>query len=204
MGINFQEVNYSYSKKKKNPRLILKNINLNIHEKDEFIALCGATGSGKSTLSLLMNAINIPSSGSLNIFGVEIKKKKKKKDKYNHLRQRVGLVFQFPEYQLFEESVIKDVMFALKNFNVKEEEAKIRASQTLVSLGIDESLHDRSPFLISGGQKKRVSLAGILVMNPDILILDEPTSGLDPKSRDELMALLKKLNEEEHKTIIFI
>jgi energy-coupling factor transport system ATP-binding protein len=128
----------------------------------------------------------------------------KKKEKINYLRQKVGLVFQFPEYQLFEETIIKDIMFGPKNFHLKDEEALKRAKKAASIVGISESLYEQSPFRISGGQMRRVAVAGILAMEPEILVLDEPTRGLDPKGRKDLMAIFKSIHDTEDKTIILI
>ncbi len=202
MGIIFEKVGYTYIKKSLN--LALDNINLEIKKNDEFIFLVGHTGSGKSTLSYHMNALYHPSFGEVNIFGNIIINKRDKKIKYNEIRKKVGLVFQFPEYQLFDESIEKDVSFALRNDKLSKEEVEKIVKEKINQVGLDNSYLNRSPFLISGGEKKRVSLAGILVMNPEVLVLDEPTSGLDPKGRNELMELFKKINEEEHKSIVII
>lgn len=201
MGIQFKEVSYAYRGLKVNYDAI-KNINLDISEKGEFIAIVGQTGSGKSTLVQHMNALLLPTSGTLNVFGQELPPKRK--EKINYLRQKVGLVFQFPEYQLFEETILKDIMFGPKNFKNTEEEATIKAKKAAEIVGIDESLYNQSPFRISGGQMRRVAVAGILAMEPEILVLDEPTRGLDPKGRKDLMQIFNELHIKEHKTIILI
>ena len=190
MAIKFEQVNFEYPSFDGTNFSALKDINLDIAEKGEFITLIGETGSGKSTLVQHMNALIRPTTGSVTIYGIKIEKdtKKKGKVKLNPLRQRVGLVFQFPEYQLFEETVLKDIIFGPKNFGVKESVAIERAKQVIKHVGLDEEYLKRSPFNLSGGEKKRVSIAGILAMEPDILVLDEPTSGLDPKGRDDLLA----------------
>ncbi len=201
MGIQFKDVSYAYRGLKVNYDAI-GHINLNIQAKGEFIAIVGHTGSGKSTLVQHMNALLLPSSGTVTVFGQDLPPKKK--EKINHLRQRVGLVFQFPEYQLFEENIIKDIMFGPKNFKSTEAEALEKAKRAATIVGIDESLYEQSPFRISGGQMRRVAVAGILAMEPDILVLDEPTRGLDPKGRRDLMEIFRKIHEEEGKTIILI
>jgi len=201
MGIQFKNVGYAYKGLKVNYDAI-RNINLSIEAKGEFIAIVGHTGSGKSTLVQHMNALLLPSSGKVVVFGQELPPKKK--EKINFLRQKVGLVFQFPEYQLFEESIIKDIMFGPKNFKFTEEEALNQAKRAATIVGIDESLYQQSPFRISGGQMRRVAVAGILAMEPEILVLDEPTRGLDPKGRKDLMEIFKSIHENEGKTIILI
>ena len=201
MGIQFKDVSYAYRGLKVNYDAI-GHINLTIKAKGEFIAIVGHTGSGKSTLVQHMNALLLPSSGTVTVFGQDLPPKKK--EKINHLRQKVGLVFQFPEYQLFEENIIKDIMFGPKNFKSTEAEALEKAKRAAAIVGIDESLYEQSPFRISGGQMRRVAVAGILAMEPEILVLDEPTRGLDPKGRRDLMSIFKKIHEDEGKTIILI
>ncbi len=206
MAIKFEQVNFSYPSFDNENFSALNNINLEISEKGEFITLIGETGSGKSTLVQHMNALLKPTSGRVTIYGIKIEKdtNKKKKVKLNPLRQKVGLVFQFPEYQLFEETVLKDIIFGPKNFGVKEDEAIKRAKEVIKQVGLSEEYLDRSPFNLSGGEQKRVSIAGILAMEPDILVLDEPTSGLDPKGRDALLELFTNIYKELNKTIIII
>jgi energy-coupling factor transport system ATP-binding protein len=201
MGIQFKEVSYAYRGLKVNYDAI-KNVNLDINHEGEFIAIVGQTGSGKSTLVQHMNALLLPTSGKVVVFGQELPPKKK--EKINYLRQKVGLVFQFPEYQLFEETIIKDIMFGPKNFKSTEEEALDKAKKAAQIVGIDESLYQQSPFRISGGQMRRVAVAGILAMEPEILVLDEPTRGLDPKGRKDLMQIFNSLHQTYHKTIILI
>lgn len=202
MEINFRNVNFTYDSKSKLETL--KNINLTISESNEFISILGHTGSGKSTLVQLMNALIIPTSGNLTILNQEIKTKKNKNKNLKEIRKQIGLVFQFPEYQLFEETVLKDVMFGPMNFGKTKEEAEEIAIKTLKQLNVDESLYEKSPFNLSGGQKRKVAIAGILASDPDILILDEPTVGLDPIGRHELLELLKNIHETTNKTIILI
>ncbi len=207
MAIKFERVNFEYISADGSSFKALKDINLEISDKGEFITLIGETGSGKSTLVQHMNALVKPSSGEVTVYGIKIYNDIKKKDrnvKLNPLRQKVGLVFQFPEYQLFEETVLKDIIFGPKNFGVKEAEAIERAKEIIKLVGLDESYLKRSPFNLSGGEKKRVSIAGILAMEPDILVLDEPTSGLDPKGRDALLELFTSIHNELDKTVIII
>ena len=206
MAIKFEQVNFLYPSFDGSNFSALEDIDLEISEKGEFITLIGETGSGKSTLVQHMNALLRPNTGSVTIYGIKIEKNtnKNKKIKLNPLRQKVGLVFQFPEYQLFEETVLKDIIFGPKNFGVKEEVAIERAKEIIKHVGLTEEYLERSPFNLSGGEKKRVSIAGILAMEPDILVLDEPTSGLDPKGRDALLELFTKIHKELNKTIIII
>lgn len=204
MGIHFQEVRFSYmqsSRKKRNLLYVVEGANININANDEFIAILGHTGSGKSTLVQLMNALLIPIEGKVTVCGSEITPKKQPKLK--PIRKKVGLVFQFPEYQLFEESVLKDIAFGPKNFGKTLEEANEDALYSAKLVKIDPSILNKSPFALSGGQMRKVAIAGILASNPDILIFDEPTVGLDPLAKKELLSLLKDLNEQ-HKSIIII
>ncbi len=203
MGIKFEKVTHTFKNPDGKTRFIaMEDIDLSIDEKNEFVMVCGHTGSGKSTLIQHMNALLFPSSGKLEIFGRVIKKKKNKK--LNEIRKKVGLVFQFPEYQLFDETVLKDVMFGPINFGLKKEEAKEKAINALKMVDFDEKLYDQSPFRLSGGQMKKASIAGILALEPEIIVLDEPTRGLDPKSSEEVMELFNKIHNEYNKTIIVI
>lgn len=213
MGINFSKVSFTYNivkptlkqkikKIKPTIQYNLKDINISINSNDEFITILGHTGSGKSTLVQLMNALNLPTVGEVEVFGDKLSHKTKVKLK--PIRQKVGLVFQFPEYQIFEETVLKDIMFGPKNFGLSEEEAKTRALEAARLVGISEELLTRSPFSLSGGQMRKVAISGIIASNPDILVLDEPTVGLDPHGKKELLELLKMFNEKMHKTIIII
>lgn len=204
MGIRFKEVSHEYASYTKTTYKAIQNINLDISAKGEFIALVGHTGSGKSTLAKHMNALVFPTSGSVEIFDATITKKRDKKIRYNDIRKRVGLVFQFPEYQLFEETVEKDIMFGPLNFKVPEAEAKALARQALSLVGLDDSYLKRNPFNLSGGEKKRVSIAGILAIDPEILVLDEPTSGLDPYGKHTLMNLFAQIHQKTGKTIVII
>lgn len=201
MDIQFKDVGYKYKGIKVNYDA-LNHINLTLDEKDEFVAIIGHTGSGKSTLVQHMNALLLPTSGKLNVLGQTLPPQKS--EKINHLRQKVGLVFQFPEYQLFEETILKDIMFGPKNFKSTEQEAIEKAKKAATIVGITQELYEQSPFRISGGQMRRVAIAGILAMEPKILVLDEPTRGLDPKGRKDLMKIFKELHEVEHKSIVLI
>lgn len=201
MAIQFKEVSFSYKGIKDQRYPAIQNINLKI-EKGEFIGICGHTGSGKSTLVQHMNALLTPSVGEVFVFDQRIPLKKK--EKVGPIRKKVGLVFQFPEYQLFEETILKDIMFGPKNFGLSDKEAKEKAIEACKLLEIPEELYEQSPFRISGGQMRKVAIAGILAMEPDVLVLDEPTRGLDPKSAKEVMELFYKLHKEYNKTIILV
>lgn len=214
--IEFHNISFIYNKKDPNRFDAIKNINFTL-EKGDFVALVGKTGSGKSTLVQTLNALLLPNEGYTRVedFYItqnkELKKTLKKEHNlkgkdfknYSNLRKEVGIVFQFPEYQLFSDSVLKDVMFGPKNFGMKEEEAKEAAINALNSVGIDKSYFKRSPFELSGGEKRRVAIAGIIASNPSILILDEPTVGLDPNGKEEILNLIKKIHESG-KTIIVV
>jgi len=204
MGIHFNEVSHQYGSFSKISASAIYKINLEIQDQREFIALVGHTGSGKTTLAKHMNALIFPTSGSLNIFGRKIGQKRNKKINYNEIRQNVGLVFQFPEYQLFEETVLKDVMFGPLNFHMDKEKAESLAKDAIKLVGLDERYFDRNPFNLSGGEKKRVSIAGILAMDPKVLVLDEPTSGLDPHGKRVLMKLFLDIHKQTDKSIIII
>ena len=204
MGISFQNVEYKYPGiKRKSFTLALENINLNINKEGEFIAIVGKTGSGKSTLLQHMNALKLPSSGKVKIFDYEITNKKRKNPKLKDVRKNVGFVFQFPEYQLFEDTVIKDIMFAPKNFGFKKEDAEKEAINVMKLLHIT-NLKDKSPFNLSGGQMRKVAIAGVLAYNPEIVLLDEPTRGLDPKGQEEIMELFNDIHKKTNKTFVMI
>ena len=199
MGINFSNVGFKYDVKASNT---LNDINLQIDKNNEFITILGHTGSGKSTLVQLMNALNLPTSGRIKVMDTVVEKDNKPLLK--PIRKSVGLVFQFPEYQLFEETVLKDVMFGPKNFYKGKVDEKEMALKALKMVSLDESLYDRSPFNLSGGQMRRVAIAGILASDPDILVLDEPTVGLDPRGKTELMEMLVQIQKDTNKSIIMI
>ena len=217
MSIKVNNVSYLYNKKENLDKAALKEISLTINDKD-FVTIVGKTGSGKSTLVQTFNALILPTFGYNEIeefYITEDKKLKKEllknKDKtirkenkrYSKLKKKVGMVFQFPEYQLFSETVLKDVMFGPKNFGFSEEEAKERAIKALQDVGIPESYFDKSPFELSGGEKRRVAIAGIIASEPDILILDEPTAGLDPKGKKEILELIAAYHKTG-KTVIVV
>ena len=202
MSITFEKVSYVYSEGTPFRYAALTDVDLSFTE-GKMTAIIGQTGSGKSTLVQQLNALLKQTSGKVTVLdhdiiaGTEPKGLKK-------LRGKVGLVFQFPEYQLFEETVIKDIAFGPKNFGISEEEALKRAKEALKLVGLDESYEDKSPLELSGGQKRRVAIAGILAMNPDVIVLDEPTAGLDPLGTVSMMKLFKKLNTEHKKTILIV
>ena len=202
MGIQVKNIFYTYQKKATNATQALADVSLTINDND-FVAIVGETGSGKSTLAQTLNALLVPDQGEVLVNDYVINYKNRKSRKLRGLRQKVGLVFQFPEYQLFEETVEKDVAFGVKNFGIKGEEALIKAHEALAQVGLDESYYKRAPFDLSGGEKRKVAIAGILAINPDILIFDEPAVGFDPQSSKELMNLIKELHNKG-KTIIVI
>ncbi|HGP9262475.1 TPA: energy-coupling factor transporter ATPase [Streptococcus pneumoniae] len=193
MGIALENVNFTYQEGTPLASAALSDVSLTI-EDGSYTALIGHTGSGKSTILQLLNGLLVPSQGSVRVFDTLITSTSKNKD-IRQIRKQVGLVFQFAENQIFEETVLKDVAFGPQNFGVSEEDAVKTAREKLALVGIDESLFDRSPSELSGGQMRRVAIAGILAMEPAILVLDEPTAGLDPLGRKELMTLFKKLHQ---------
>ena len=193
MGITLENVSFIYQEGTPLASTALSDVSLTI-EDGSYTALIGHTGSGKSTILQLLNGLLVPSKGSVRVFDTLITSTSKNKD-IRQIRKQVGLVFQFAENQIFEETVLKDVAFGPQNFGVSEEEAEKIAREKLALVGINESLFDRSPFELSGGQMRRVAIAGILAMEPAILVLDEPTAGLDPLGRKELMNLFKKLHQ---------
>lgn len=201
MSITFKEVEHTYSENTPFSYHALKGVDLDIKQ-GSMTALIGHTGSGKSTLIQHINALLLPTSGEIHIDDILITATDKPKT-LKPLRKKTGLVFQFPEYQLFEETILKDIIFGPMNFGISEQEAMEIAKDTLNLVGLDESYLDKSPFDLSGGQKRRVAIAGILAMNPDILILDEPTAGLDPQGAKEMLNLFKKINQSG-KTVILV
>lgn len=213
--ISFNNISFIYNKKDPNHYDALKEVTFSI-EKGDFIALVGHTGSGKSTLVQTLNGLLLPTSGYTKVLDYYvtadkeiIKRLKKEKNikkrelkRFSHLRKEVGMVFQFPEYQLFSDTIIKDVMFGPLNFGLSEEEAKKRAIEALDEVGIDYTYYEKSPFEISGGEKRRVAIAGIIASSPSILVLDEPTVGLDPNGKKEILSLIKKIHEKGTTIII--
>ena len=195
MPIRFNDVFYTYQADSPFKSEALKGVSLEIKE-GSFTCVVGHTGSGKSTLVQQLNGLLIPTSGSVEVNGFIVQKKHKSLKNLHNLRKEVGIVFQFARYQLFEESIEQDVAFGPMNFGVKKEEALEIAHKCLKTVGIDESLFKRSPFEVSGGQRRRVAIAGILALQPKILVLDEPTAGLDPRGASEILELFKSLNEK--------
>lgn len=202
MDITFKDVSYTYDLGTPIANLGLKDINLTIHE-GSYTAIIGHTGSGKSTLLQHLNALLKPSRGVVKIGDREITNETNNKN-LKPLRKNVGIVFQFAEHQLFEESVGKDIAFGPMNFGVSETESLALAHDMLKAVGLPDKYFDVSPFDLSGGQMRRVAIAGVLALQPHILVLDEPTAGLDPKSRDEMMALFAKLHQTQQLTIILV
>lgn len=202
MAITFKSLSYIYDEGMPYAHHALKDINLNIEE-GKITAIIGKTGSGKSTLVEHLNALLVPSSGSLEIEDTIILPGKKNKG-LKALRKKVGLVFQFSEYQLFEETILKDVAFGPKNYGASEQEAIAKAKLALKMVGIDEGYYETSPFDLSGGQKRRIAIAGILALEPKIIVLDEPTAGLDPKGSQEMIDLFVKLNKKAGITVILV
>ena len=193
MGIALENVSFTYQEGTPLASTALSDVSLTIAD-GSYTALIGHTGSGKSTILQLLNGLLVPSQGSVRVFDTLITSTSKNKD-IRQIRKQVGLVFQFAENQIFEETVLKDVAFGPQNFGVSEEDAEQIAREKLALVGIDESLLNRSPFELSGGQMRRVAIAGILAMEPAVLVLDEPTAGLDPLGRKELMNLFRKLHQ---------
>lgn len=193
MGITLKNVSYTYQAGTPFEGRALFEVTLSI-KRGSYTAFIGHTGSGKSTIMQLLNGLNLPTAGSVTVEDREITANSKPKD-IKQLRQKVGLVFQFPESQLFEETVLKDVAFGPQNFGISQEKAEQTAREKLAMVGISEELFEKNPFELSGGQMRRVAIAGILAMEPEVLVLDEPTAGLDPKGRKELMTLFKGLHQ---------
>lgn len=200
MAIKIQQLVHIYSKGTPYEKEALKGVDLTI-ENGEFIGLIGHTGSGKSTLIQHLNALLEPASGKVFIDDVDVFHEDTKK---RDIRQKVGLVFQYPEHQLFEMTVYKDVAFGPQNLGLDQEEVDLRVRDALDRVGLDEEIYETSPFELSGGQKRRVAIAGVLAMKPDVLILDEPTAGLDPEGRDEILDEIKKLHDQMGITIILV
>ena len=194
MGIILDNVSYTYQEGTPFASAALSDVSLSI-EDGSYTAIIGHTGSGKSTILQLLNGLLVPTKGSVRVFDTLITSTSVNKQ-IRQIRKQVGLVFQFAENQIFEETVLKDVAFGPQNFGVSVEEAEAIAREKLALVGIDESLFERSPFELSGGQMRRVAIAGILAMEPKILVLDEPTAGLDPIGRKELMTLFKKFHQD--------
>lgn len=201
MKIELKNVDYIYNEDSEEENYALKNINLEIN-KHEIIGLIGQTGSGKSTLVQLLNGLLIPTNGDVFIDGINTKDKKTRRD----IRFKVGLVFQYPENQLFEETVKKDIAFGPKNMGLDDEEIQKRVKNSMEAVGLDyENIGEKSPFELSGGQQRRVAVCGIISMNPKVLVLDELTAGLDPKGRDDIFGeILKLYNNDPELTIVLV
>ena len=202
MPIAFKQVSHEYSPNTPFAYKALDEIDLSLAE-GKVTAIVGSTGSGKTTIVQHLNALLLPTGGEIEILDKVIKSSEKPRN-LKALRKQVGLVFQFPENQLFEETILKDVAFGPKNFGANDEEASEKAKEALKMVGLDSSYYERSPLDLSGGQKRRVAIAGILAMNPQVLVLDEPTAGLDPQGAKQMMSLFKMLNEKHGKTILVV
>lgn len=201
MSIKIENLNYTYMTGTPFEKKALNNININI-EDGEFLSIIGHTGSGKSTLIQHLNGLLKPDEGKIYIDGIDISQKKVK---LNEIRKKIGLVFQYPEYQLFEETIEKDIAFGPRNLKLSDEEIKIRVKNAMEIVGLDyEKYRNKSPFDLSGGQKRRVAIAGVVAMEPKVLILDEPTAGLDPKGRDEILSEIANLKNKYGMTIILV
>jgi len=201
MSIKIENLTHIYMKGSPFEKKALDNVSLTINDKD-FLALIGNTGSGKSTLIQHINGLLKPYSGKIIVDGLDITEKKVK---MSDIRKKVGLVFQYPEYQLFEETIENDIAFGPRNIGLSTEEILFRVKKAMNIVGLDyESYKDKSPFNLSGGQKRRVAIAGVVAMEPKVLILDEPTAGLDPKGRDDILGKLKELHKEYGMTIILV
>ena len=202
MDITLQQVSYAYAKNTPFEKRALFDVDLHIPS-GSYQAIIGHTGSGKSTVLQHLNVLLKPTEGTIKIGEIEVEANKKNKQ-LREVRQKVGIVFQFPEHQLFDETVLKDIMFGPMNFGVSEEEAKRRAVELITLLGLPEEVMDKSPFDLSGGQMRRVAIAGVLAMNPEVLVLDEPTAGLDPRGRKEIMDLFYRLHKEKGLTTVLV
>lgn len=198
MAIKIENLYYTYMNGGPYEKAALQNINIEIND-GEFIGIIGHTGSGKSTLIQHFNGILKPTKGKVIINDIDTSLKNLKE-----LRRQVGIVFQYPEHQLFEDTVKKDISFGLIKQGLSEEEIEKRVKASLKSVGLDETILEKSPFELSGGQKRRVAIAGVVAMSPNILVLDEPTAGLDPSGRDEIFGYIKRLHKESGMTIILV
>ncbi|WP_088810718.1 MULTISPECIES: energy-coupling factor ABC transporter ATP-binding protein [unclassified Listeria] len=202
MGIKLEQVGYCYQKNSPFEKRALTDVNVTF-ETGSYTAVIGHTGSGKSTLVQHLNALLLPTEGKITLFDREMIAGVKQK-KLRDIRRRVGIVFQFPEAQLFEETVLKDIMFGPLNFGATKEEAEKRAREVIQDVGLTDAILERSPFELSGGQKRRVAIAGVLAMEPEVLVLDEPTAGLDPHGRQEIMEMFYELHQNKKLTTILV
>lgn len=202
MDISLKSVEYRYQANTPFERLAISDVSIDIPS-GTYLALIGHTGSGKSTVLQHLNALLQPTEGTVLIGSQEIKAHQKNKN-LKSVRQKVGIVFQFPEHQLFEETVEKDIIFGPMNFGVSESEAKKRARVALKQVGLGEEILEKSPFDLSGGQMRRVAIAGVLAMGPDVIVLDEPTAGLDPRGRKEIMDMFYSLHKERGLSTILV
>ena len=202
MPIEIKDISHIYMEKTPYEKKALNNVSLIINDGD-FVAIAGHTGSGKSTLMQHLNGLLNPNKGKVFIDGIDINKKKDKQTL--NARRSVGVVFQYPEQQLFEESIFADIAFGPRNFGLSESEVEQRVKEAMDFVELDyEEYKDKSPFLLSGGQMRRVAIAGIIALKPKYLVLDEPTAGLDPRLKQNLLQKVKKLHQKEHVTIIMV
>ncbi|MCU9615199.1 energy-coupling factor ABC transporter ATP-binding protein [Caldibacillus lycopersici] len=202
MEITTKNLAYTYQANTPFEHRAIYDINVSIAS-NSYTAIIGHTGSGKSTLLQHLNGLLQPTAGEIQIGDTIISSEKKQK-KLREIRRRVGIVFQFPEHQLFEETVEKDICFGPMNFGVPMEEAKKKAKEVILQVGLSEDILEKSPFDLSGGQMRRVAIAGVLAMNPNVLVLDEPTAGLDPRGRTEIMTMFDKLRKEQGISIVLV
>lgn len=202
MDIQFEQVSYTYQENSPFAHRALDNINLNIKH-GEFIAVIGHTGSGKSTLLQHINGLLLPTDGQVKIGNFTLSKENKRQD-LKKLRERAGIVFQYPEHQLFEETVKQDISFGPTNFRVSSDEIEKRVKEVMKMVQLPQHLLEKSPFELSGGQMRRVAIAGVLAMYPEVLILDEPTAGLDPRGQRDIMQMFYKLHQEKQLTTVLV
>ncbi|MBU8685574.1 energy-coupling factor ABC transporter ATP-binding protein [Bacillus haynesii] len=202
MDIEIKDVEHRYQMKTPFERLAIYDVNVVIKE-GSYVSVIGHTGSGKSTLLQHLNGLLKPTKGQIRL-GEDVLEAGKKNKHLKALRKKVGIVFQFPEHQLFEETILKDIAFGPINFGMSREKAEEKAREMLKLVGLDEELSDRSPFELSGGQMRRVAIAGVLAMEPEVLVLDEPTAGLDPRGRKEIMDMFYRLHKQRKLTTILV
>lgn len=199
MSIQVENISFVYNEGTPFESEALKDVSFSIDD-NEFVGIIGHTGSGKSTLIQHLNGLLKPTSGRIIINGIDITSKKDLKD----IRREVGIVFQYPEHQLFEETIYKDIAFGPSNLGLSDDEIKTRVLEAMKTVGLDVNIKDMSPFELSGGERRRVAIAGVLSMMPKILILDEPTAGLDPKGRDEILGKIKEIHQKYEMTTILV